>query len=176
LELDRKLVDCVINPLSYLAVNRPLKFQPVKKGGDWRYYMDVEGKPGWIADAVVDSPPPSESDIVSSLGSSRQISFHVTLSAVQPMMRLSYLRSYNSTMGKLTCCISGSGVAADILCPQHAHHSFEFDGHWGDQTSQGVAVAVHLANISSSKGSRVQRNLICQANQGKFKIIGVVGC
>jgi hypothetical protein len=189
LTLDSKLVDCVVTPLSYMAVNRPAKFVPVKKGADWRYYMDVEGKPGWIADAVVD---PSNFDHLGSVGTSREIVFPVVLSTNQPMLRLSFLRSYNTSMGKLRCCVSESPEkSARCSLGVAGSSTFEFNGLWSDETSQGVAVAVHLSsaiiNVSGKaekKGSTgetkmatsMKRNVVCKADGGKFKIIGVVGC
>jgi hypothetical protein len=181
--LDSKLVVCTITPLSYMAVNRPGRFKPVRVSSAWRYYMDVPDKPGWIADPI--------SVAASSSSVPRVIVFPITLSTNQPMLRLSFLKSYNSTMGTLSCCISSS--ESQHHCPPHAD-TYVFDGHWSDLTSQGVAVAVHLANISatltatsphrvgtSSKKRTiipdfVKRNVVCTADGGKFKLIGVVGC
>jgi len=192
LRLDSKLVVCAITPLSYMAVNRPARFTPVRKGGAWRFYQDVANKPGWIADARTDDASPSSHG-----DRSRDIVFPITLSTEQPMLRLSFLRSYNKTMGTLSCCITSS--TTNIMCAPDAN-TYIFDGHWSDQTSQGVAVAVHLNNIpvsssptrlskpsatagvSKSKSNPamkpdvVKRNIVCTADKGKFKIIGVVGC
>ena len=135
--------------------------------------MDVPDKPGWIVDAVDTSTHNSTNP------TSREIVFPITLSTVQPMMRLSFLRSYNATMGKLTCCITRGGN------PMHkcdvSEKRFEFNGHWHDATSQGVAVSVPLFSDMTSNRETLQdavmkRNVLCVADEGKFKIIGLVGC
>lgn len=163
LSLDSKYVVCIITPLSYMAVNRPARFVPGRRDGGWKYYMDVADKPGWIADAL---------NPLQATHAPRDIVFPITLSTEQPMLRLSYLRSYNKSMGTLSCCISES--SSRLHCPAQASR-YVFDGHWSDLTSQGVASAVHLSNIKGTAAT-VQRNVVCTADSGKFKIIGVVGC
>lgn len=181
LTLDSKLVDCIVTPLSYVAVNTPLKFVPVRKGTDWRYYMDVAGKPGWIADALPTSKvsTATSSENSTDLVPKREIAFRVTFSALQPMLRLSFLRSYNSSMGTLTCCISKREHRLS-RCAAEAR-LYDFSGHWSDLTSQGVAVSVHLENVYAKNGAHsppahVKRNVVCRADGGKFKLIGLVGC
>lgn len=233
LNLDSKLIVCAITPLSYMAVNRPNRFTPVRKGSAWQFYADVRGKPGWIADAIVDDHASyatlnhnQSRDDYTGIGGiasrsrsrSREIVFPITLSIEQPMLRLSFLRSYNKTMGTLSCCISSS--SSNSFCTPDTTNIYVFDGHWSDMTSQGVAVPVHLNNVTTSTDLKssslsdpnsdwrkqsnskykykkthkinsndmikkkqestnsmtVTRNVVCTADKGKFKIIGVVGC
>ena len=174
LRIDNKLFVCILSPLSYMAINRPKKFKPFRKGNAWKYYMDVPNKPGWIAESVqVTSNEDGFSDL-----RSREIVFPIVLSTDNPVMRLSFLRSYNFTMGKLSCCVSGDSTSSH--CESYAI-SYIFDGHWDDQTSQGVAVPVQLSKTMSGVNASdtqktMRRNVVCAADKGKFKVIGLVGC
>lgn len=167
------LVRCTTEPLQR-------KIFVSRHGVDWAYLEDVPGKPGWICDNS------SEGIVLNGLGSEpekrllktrgveslspRSISFRVKLLRIQPILKVTLLMSYDSRMGTLKCCVNTYG-------PQYCH---SIDTHWSDHASQFMTVDMPFPDFPSFAGvpekSFLKEDLICIADRGKVKVIGMQSC
>ena len=172
LGLDAKTLKCSTYPLQV--------YLPVKRyGKDWSYYEDVPGKPGWISTYIGDQssgksainplsqPDASLSALLSHDADPRSITFQAKLNAVEPIIRLAVLMSYDRRMGVLKCCVDSYDQS---FCQS-------INTKWDDETSQMVSEDLSFPSLPDrNERAVVRRDVTCYADSGKIKIISARSC
>jgi hypothetical protein len=168
---DKPDVDCSVHPTTVLSSRLNKLFVPVSRGEDWGYGEDRSGKSGWIVN-------PSKRNSVGASSTSatpqkREIAFSLFSRAnngIGRIIKLEILKSYTEDMGTLSCCLDCDGG-------EHFVPSKVFDTRWQKHESQNEVVRMPFeAAVSSVKNGTSVNVLRCRANEGKVKIISVIGC
>ena len=188
-DADLKDTICASSPVSDMSVVHSKRFQPLRRGADWKYFEDVARKPGWICNQ---SPNRSNVEAESSAAldedkvvlpeyikfssfkpSRRDIVFSVRTSEVLPRIVLQMLSSYDHRMGTVTCGVYNQTGMMTGGSP------FVFNTRWSDHSSQAVGFDMNLKvdTVPTHKADAfLSFDILCRANSGKIKISAVVGC
>ena len=228
--LDIKKKECALSPKMVLnldthriRVREELKYH-MEAGAAWQFDADVPLKFGLIAEAESEATKTgstssgSTSSGSSSSGSSSDTSTSTlppravifTLHGASPnitRVEIQLLKSYNDSMGTLTCCLdhrhpAPSFSSASWGCSTSAP-TYSFDTKWQDLSSQtdvesmelvgtaaggaagGAAAAAAAAGTSVTTKSKRSMNkkpmydpvfVLCTADSGKVKLIGITSC
>lgn len=170
LDLDAKTIKCTMEPLSSgMRVRR--------HGTAWRFYEDVKGKPGWISSTSrlnnESFSPHTEvkksKDDSFDFANTRTIVFEAKIPKDKPIIKMTFLMSYDKRMGSTSCCIDPQSMGSKY-CQL-------IDTHWSDKTSQIVTVDISFPNLPVNNSKTIQKHeLHCTADSGKVKIVDMVTC
>jgi hypothetical protein len=159
------LVQCGLNPVYAVSTLNRTHFQPTRVGSAWSYIEDVQNKWGWVSQV---SEKNAEAD--------KEIVFDISVSSTWNIFYISHLKSYDSAMGQMQCCVE---------CEHAFKVLFSIDGKWASHTSQEQVSHFSLPRPALRASSDhqqhqpsgiIRQRLRCRVNSGKFKIVSIIGC
>ena len=149
---------CFMNPVTLMNAAKAKRshFLSTSRGDAWKFYEDVKGKPGWIAQNANTS-------------AGRSITFTITIGPLR-RVHMSYLRTYGAGLGYVRCSV---GCAPNVTgCPyvklitERARHI--------SQAAIELLTPTHAADSNWQVGARAL--LRCDASPGKSKLLGIYSC